>query len=161
VLAVVISLRARSFGDDANSVALPDAVAFVVRGCGVDLLQVVLDAARDGDQQQPDGPAHGPGPVHASAGQEDEAARCSAEGVATTTDGKLAVQNVEALVLTVMHMQRRPGPDASLQDAQRPARHVPRGLQAGIAAQASASRNNVPGQEIGHDIHDHPVRQHR
>jgi hypothetical protein len=65
-------------------VALADLAALVVGGGGVDFAEVVLDAARDGDQQQPGGPARGPDRVRAPAGQEDEAARRGVEGVART-----------------------------------------------------------------------------
>jgi hypothetical protein len=54
-----------------------------------------------------------------------------------------------------MHMQRRPGADAGLKDAQGAARRLPRRLQAGIVRQADASRNHIADQEVGHDIYDH------
>ena len=69
-------------------------------------------------------------------GQEHEAARRGVEGVAAAADGQLAVQEVEALIFAVMDMQRRPGADAGLKDAQGTARRVPRRLQARVARQA-------------------------
>lgn len=74
-------------------------------------------------------------------------------------DGELAVQNVEALILTVMHMQRRLAADADLKDAQGTAGGVPRRLQAGISCQAGASRNHIPSQEVSHGYMITPVPQ--
>jgi hypothetical protein len=59
---------AASSGDDADAIALTDQVALVVAGGGVDLGEVVLDAARDSDQQ-PGGLAGSPDPVRAAAGR--------------------------------------------------------------------------------------------
>jgi hypothetical protein len=73
-------------------------------------VEVVLDTARDGDQQQPGGLGHGPEPVRAPTGQEDKTARCGAERVAAAADGQLAVQDIEALILAIVDMQWRPGP---------------------------------------------------
>lgn len=83
-----------------------------------------------------------------------EAACRGVESLAPAADRQGAVQHVEALIVPVMHMQRRPGADAGLKDAQGAAGRLPRGLQAGIARQASASRNYIASQEVGHGIHD-------
>jgi hypothetical protein len=56
--------------DHPDAVALADPVTLGIGGCGVDLVEVVLDAARDGDQLQPGGPARGPEPVRVPVGQE-------------------------------------------------------------------------------------------
>ena len=83
-------------------------------------------------------------------GQEDKTARCGGEGVAAAADGQLALQDVEALILAVMDMQGRPGPDAGLQDAQGPARRTLRRLQAWIACQVGATWNHIASPEVGH-----------
>jgi hypothetical protein len=96
--------------DHPDAVALADPVTLGIGGCGVDLVEVVLDAARGGDQLQPGGPVRGPEPVRVPVGQEDEAARRGAERVAAAADGQLAVQDVEALIPVAMDMERRPVP---------------------------------------------------
>jgi hypothetical protein len=85
-----------SSGDHADAESLTDPVPFVVGGRAVDLGEVVLDAARRDDQQQPGGPGRCPEPVRAPAGQEDETARPGVEDLAAAADGQLAVQDVEA-----------------------------------------------------------------
>ena len=133
-----------------NAVLLADLVDFF-SGCGViELAEVVFDAARDGDQEQPGGLLPGTELVRAAARQEDEAACGGVEGVAAAADGQFAVEHVEALIFTVMDVQRRPGPDRGLQDAQGSARGVLRGLQARIAGHAGAGRKGIAGQEFGH-----------
>ena len=55
-----------------DAISLTDPAALLVCGDGVDVVEVVLNAARDGYQQQPGGSAHGSEPVRAPAGQEHE-----------------------------------------------------------------------------------------
>jgi len=149
-IVVAGGVLAGSFRDDANAVLLADLVELFV-GCGViDLAEVVFDAARDGDQEQPGGLVPGPEPVRAAARQEHEAACGGVEGVAAAADGEFAVEHVEALIFTVMDVQRRPGSDRGLEDAQGSARGVLRGLQARIAGHAGAGRKGIAGQEVGH-----------
>jgi hypothetical protein len=130
------STPAGSSGYDADAITLADPGALIIAGSSVDLAEVVFDAARDGDQQQPDGRARSPEPVRAATGQEHEAARRGVERLAPAADRQRAVQHIKALIVPVMHMQRRPGADAGLKDAQSAARRLPRPLQAGIARQA-------------------------
>jgi hypothetical protein len=49
-----------------------------------------------------------------------------------------------------MDMQRRPGCDGGLKDAQGSAGGMPRRFQARIAGYASAGRNDIASQEVGH-----------
>src|SRR5690348_6161041 len=49
-----------------------------------------------------------------------------------------------------MDVQRRPGPDRGLKDAQGSACGVLRCLQAGIAGHAGAGRDDIAVQEVGH-----------
>jgi hypothetical protein len=67
-----------------------------------------------------------------------------------TWPAQFAVEHVEALIFTVMDVQRRPGHDRGLEDAQGSARGVLRGLQARIACHANAGRKGIAGQEFGH-----------
>jgi hypothetical protein len=50
----------------------------------------------------------------------------------------------------VMHVQRRPGPDAGLEDAQGPASGALRRLQSRVACKARASGHDIASQEVGH-----------
>ena len=103
-------LRPGSFRYDAYAVVLTNLVAFLV-GCGVvDLVEVVFDAAWDGDQEQLGGLVLGPEPVRAAVGEEHEAACRGVEGVAAAADGQSAAQHIEALIFPVMDVQRRAGP---------------------------------------------------
>jgi hypothetical protein len=67
------------------------------------------------------------------------------------SDGQFAVEHVEALVFTVMDVQRRPGFDHGLEDAQGSARGVPRGLHTRIVGHASTGREDIACQEVGHE----------
>jgi hypothetical protein len=49
-----------------------------------------------------------------------------------------------------MDVQRRPGPDGGLKDAQGSAGGMLRRLQARIARHAGARGNNIASQEVGH-----------
>ena len=105
-------------GDDANGVPVTDLMALFVACCVIDQAEVVFDAAGNGDEEQPGGLIGGSEPVRAAAGQEHEAASQGVEGVVTAPDGQFAAEHVEALVFPVMDVQRRPGPDPGLKDAQ-------------------------------------------
>ena len=74
--------------------------------------------------------AAGPAPeaVRAAAWQEHEAACRGVEFLAPAADGQCAVQHVEALIVPIVHMQRRAGIDAGFKDAQGTSRRLPRGL---------------------------------
>jgi hypothetical protein len=139
-----------SFRHDTDAVLLADLVALFVGGGVVDLVEVVFDATWDGDQEQPCGLVLGPEPVRAAAGQEYEAACWSVEGVAAAADGQFAAEYVEALIFPVMDMQRRPGFDGGLKDAQGSASGILRRLQARIARHAGARGNDIASQEVGH-----------
>ena len=115
-----------------------DPVALFVGGGVVDLVEIVFDATWDGDQEQLRGLVPGPEPVRAAAGQEHEAAGWSVEGVAAAADRQFAGEHVEALIFLVMDMQRRPGFDGGLKDAEGSAGGMLRRLQARIACHAGA-----------------------
>jgi hypothetical protein len=106
---------------DTNAVQLTDPVTFPVVWGIVDLAEVVFNAARDGDDEEPGRLVRSPEPVRAAPGQEHEAAPGSIEHFAAAADRQFAVEHVEALILAVMDMQRRSGGDAGLNNAERPA----------------------------------------
>jgi hypothetical protein len=72
------------------------------------------------------------------------------EGVAAAADGQFACEHVETLIFLVVDMQRRPGTDGGLKDAQGSTGGVVRRLQARFACHAGVRGNDIASQEVGH-----------
>jgi hypothetical protein len=85
----------------------------------VDLAEVVLDAAWDGDHQHPGLAFSGVESMREPARQEDEAARAGFERLVAARHRHGPVEDVKALVLVRMDMTRRPLPDDRLHHGQR------------------------------------------
>jgi hypothetical protein len=155
-----VAASAGSLRYDTDAVLLADPVALLVGGGVVDLVEVVFDAAWDGNQEQLCGLVPGPEPVRAAAGQEHEAACRGIEGVAAAADGQFAAEHIEALIFAVMDMQRRPGSDGGLEDAQGSASGMLRRLQARIARHADARGNDIASREVCHGYIITTVKSH-
>ena len=123
------------------------------RGTGgvVDLAEVVLYAARDGDHEHPGLALGGVESMRDPARQEDEAARAGFERLVAARHRDRPVEDVEALVLVGMDMTRRPLPDDRLHHGQRAGGGRRRGLHVRAVSGDSLTWARNVSRKIRHE----------
>jgi hypothetical protein len=92
-----------------DSVFRLDRCSFV-RVRGVELAEIVLDAAGRRDQQQPGGSVGGLEAMRAPARHEDETAGQRRKAIIATNHRQLSFEHLERLVLVIVDVQRRSAP---------------------------------------------------